>query len=66
MDRQRNCVPTIIRTDGTWIWTDSTAYYLREYGLQPDADLLAHIRANSYEVPFADGVAIHRATAVCR
>jgi hypothetical protein len=66
IDRQRNSVPTIIRTDGTWIWTDSTAYYLREYGLQPDPALLAHIRENGYELPEVDGVDVHRALAAAR
>jgi hypothetical protein len=66
VNRQRSCVPTIVRTDGSWIWTDSTAYYLQEYGLEPDAELLAHIRANNYEWPEVDGVALHRALAASR
>jgi hypothetical protein len=38
-------VPTSFRTDGEWIWTDSVQYYLDHYGLAPDAELTAHIRA---------------------
>ncbi|MEU9339400.1 hypothetical protein AB0D49_40725 [Streptomyces sp. NPDC048290] len=36
-------VPLGYRTDGLWVWTESVAYYLREYGLAPEAGLLAHI-----------------------
>jgi hypothetical protein len=33
------------RTDGTWIWTDAVTFYLEEYHLAPEPDLLAHLRA---------------------
>ena len=38
-------VPTSLRTDGEWIWTDTVEYYLSRYGLAPDAQLTAHIEA---------------------
>jgi hypothetical protein len=38
-------VPINIRTDGTWIWTDTVTFYLEEYHLAPEPDLLAHLRA---------------------
>jgi hypothetical protein len=38
-------VPTSFRTDGRWIWTDTVEYYLRRYGLAPDARLVARIDA---------------------
>lgn len=38
-------VPMNFRTDGTWIWTDSVTFYLEEYHLAPEPDLLAHLRA---------------------
>jgi len=58
---RRASVPMNFRTDGTWIWTDSTTYYLEEHHLEPDAGLLAHIRASNFEMPELDGVALHRA-----
>ncbi|GAA2564486.1 hypothetical protein GCM10010435_41080 [Winogradskya consettensis] len=57
-------VPMSYRTDGTWIWTDTVGYYLTTYGLSPDADLLAHIRAHDHTVPAVSAAAAHRALAV--
>jgi hypothetical protein len=42
---RRSAVPMNFRTDGEWIWTDTVGYYLDEYGLAPEAGLLAHIRS---------------------
>ncbi|MFF3515820.1 hypothetical protein [Streptomyces sp. NPDC002573] len=56
-------VPVDFRTDGTWIWTDATTYYLEEYGLEPPSALLAHIRAADYRAPTVDTAARHRAVA---
>jgi hypothetical protein len=44
---RRGVVPMSFRTDGEWIWTDTIAYYLDEYGLAPESGLLAHIRAQA-------------------
>jgi hypothetical protein len=64
MDNRRHAVvPMNFRTDGHWVWADAVAYYLRTYGLAPDADLLEHIRARQYEVAVVDAVASHRALA---
>ena len=60
---RRDVVPMNFRTDGRWVWTDCTTYYLEQHGLAPDLDLLAHIRASGYRVPPVDGVAAHRAIA---
>ncbi|GGM63465.1 hypothetical protein ACFFX1_14135 [Dactylosporangium sucinum] len=61
--RRRGAVPMNIRTDGAWVWTDAVTYYLRNYGLAPDPDLLQHIRTRRYDPPRVDAVAIHRALA---
>ena len=58
------CVPINFRTDGVWIWTEACAYYAQEHLLEPDSELLAHIRANDHTVPDVDGVALHRALEV--
>jgi hypothetical protein len=56
-------VPMDFRTDGQWIWSDATVYYLERYGLAPDTDLVAHIRRLRFVMPEVDGTAIHRALA---
>jgi hypothetical protein len=61
---RRSSVPMNFRTDGRWIWTDSTTYYLEQHHLEPDTGLLAHIRSNDFHLPELDGVAMHRAMAV--
>jgi hypothetical protein len=59
----RGVVPLDLRTDGRWIWTDITTYYLQEHHLAPPEELLVHIRAADYGAPDIDGVAVHRAAA---
>lgn len=44
-------VPVAFHCDGTWIWPAAVNYYLREYGVSPEGDLVAHIRAQSFTVP---------------
>jgi hypothetical protein len=53
-------VPLSFRTDGAWIWTEATTYYLQRYGLTPDPELHAHLLATP-AAPEPDGVALHRA-----
>lgn len=59
-------VPMSFRTDGTWVWSDATTYYLEAYRLLPDPSLVAHIRALSHVPPAVDDVAMHRAMAALR
>ncbi|NVI88808.1 TNT domain-containing protein [Actinomadura sp. BRA 177] len=47
-------VPLTFHTDGTWVWSGAVPYYLSEHGVPPEADLVAHIRANGFEVPAVD------------
>jgi hypothetical protein len=63
---RENAVPMSFRTDGTWVWSDATTYYLGVHRLLPDPDLTAHIRASGYVVPAVDAVAYHRAMAALR
>lgn len=44
-------VPVAFHSDGTWIWPAAVNFYLQEYGVSPEQDLIEHIRASSYEVP---------------
>ncbi len=57
-------VPMSFRTDGTWIWTEASAYYVKEHRLEPDAGLLAHIRELDHTAPTVDGVGLYRALQV--
>lgn len=56
-------VPMSFRTDGMWVWSDATTYYLKQHALMPDPELVAHIRAVDYVAPQVDGVGMHRAMA---
>ncbi|GAA0587367.1 hypothetical protein GCM10010172_85600 [Paractinoplanes ferrugineus] len=56
-------VPMSYRTDGDYVWTDTVGYYLREYGLAPDPDLVRQARRNAYVVPEVGPIAVHRALA---
>lgn len=44
-------VPVAFHSDGTWIWPAAVNYYLQEYGIAPEAELVEHIRNNRYQVP---------------
>lgn len=59
-DRGR-VVPTTYRTDGVWLWPDAVSYYLEEYGLAPDEQFFAHIRAAGRPPEQLDAVSTHRA-----
>ncbi|SOD74986.1 hypothetical protein SAMN05892883_4183 [Jatrophihabitans sp. GAS493] len=37
-----NCVPTDYRTDGQWIWSAASEYYLERHGFAPDLALTNH------------------------
>jgi hypothetical protein len=58
-----NAVPMSFRTDGAWVWSDATTYYLDAYRLLPDPALVAHIRTADYVCPPVDGPGRYRAMA---
>ncbi|QSB16806.1 hypothetical protein JQS43_11270 [Natronosporangium hydrolyticum] len=53
-------VPLTRRTDGHWVWSESTAYYLAEHGLAPQPALANHLRLGP-PASFVDGVGLFRA-----
>lgn len=53
-------VPMSYRTDGRWIWAEGSAYYLAEYSLAPEPDLLADMAAAGFRMPEVDDVSLHR------
>ncbi|MEV6827339.1 ferredoxin [Amycolatopsis sp. NPDC051102] len=46
-----DAVPLNFRTDGIWAWPGAVAYYLREHGVPPDPELVAHLRARRFAAP---------------
>ena len=65
VDRARvGAVPMSFRTDGVWIWSDASTYYLERHRLSPDPRLVAHARERGYQCPEVDGAARYRAMAV--
>ncbi|WP_280275313.1 hypothetical protein [Nocardia wallacei] len=47
-------VPAALHTDGSWIWHASVPHYLAKYGVPPELDFAAHIRANEFTLPQLD------------
>lgn len=44
-------VPVAFHTDGTWIWPAAVNYYLQEYGVAPEGELVAHIQQTGFRLP---------------
>lgn len=61
VDPLRGAVPVGLRTDGFWIWSNASTYYLREHRFALDADFTRHIRERDYVMPEVDGAARYRA-----
>ena len=48
-------VPLTVRTDGSWVWSEATSYYLREHGVPPAGELVDHLAAHRAPDPtYAD------------
>lgn len=58
IDRRRgDAVPRSLWTDGRWVWSEGTHYYLERYRIAPPRALLAHLRSDPVQ-PLTD-VAVH-------
>jgi hypothetical protein len=57
-------VPLNYRTDGFWLWSDASTYYLEHYPVAPDPRFTADLRNRLYHYPLVDGAALHRARAL--
>jgi len=53
LDGDEQVVPLTIRTDGEYVWTGPVTYYVQKYGVAPDADFLAYLKARDYVVRVA-------------
>jgi hypothetical protein len=60
-------VPLNYRTDGTWVWQEALAYYVRTRGAAPELEFLCHIEERGFALPpdIPDAVAV-AAAAVAR
>lgn len=49
------------RTDGRWVWSDGTEYYLETYGIAPEPDFYLTIREAGYTCPRVPDQVVHKA-----
>jgi hypothetical protein len=54
-------VPLDLRTDGRWIWSDASAYYLEHYRVAPPRAFLAELRARNGSPAPPPDVLVHLA-----
>ncbi|MEV0700777.1 glycohydrolase toxin TNT-related protein [Saccharopolyspora sp. NPDC050389] len=47
-------VPGTWHTDGTWLWPGAIAFYLTQYGVPPEAELVEHIRRRAFQLTEVD------------
>jgi hypothetical protein len=57
-------VPMNYRTDGLWLWSDASVYYLERYPVVPDPLFTADVRVRGYAYPSVDGATLYRARAL--
>ncbi|NYH78454.1 hypothetical protein FHR84_001779 [Actinopolyspora biskrensis] len=53
-------VPDSWHSDGTWLWPGAVPYYLAQYGMPPQPELVQHVRSASFTVVELDP-AVHEA-----
>lgn len=54
-------VPLHLRTDGTWIWSDASAYYAREHLVAPPAEFYAYLQSVPQTAGRVSDVTLHQA-----
>ncbi|MGY6656247.1 glycohydrolase toxin TNT-related protein [Amycolatopsis sp. TRM77291] len=54
-------VPVAFHSDGQWIWPAAVNFYLRQYGVSPELDLIEHVRQNDFTLPEVDGPTLQAA-----
>ncbi|MEU6130966.1 glycohydrolase toxin TNT-related protein [Saccharopolyspora sp. NPDC047091] len=47
-------VPSTWHTDGTWVWPGAVPYYLMQYGVPPQPELVEHIRSRRFALVEVD------------
>jgi hypothetical protein len=56
-------VPVAFHTDGRWIWPAAVNYYLHNYGVPPEPDLVEHVHRMGFALPVVDEQAMAAAAA---
>jgi hypothetical protein len=56
-------VPLHLRTDGTWVWSDASAYYLREHLIGPPPAFHAYLQTAPDTADRVSDVTLHQAVA---
>ncbi|WP_340684319.1 glycohydrolase toxin TNT-related protein [Amycolatopsis coloradensis] len=54
-------VPVAFHSDGQWIWPAAVNFYLRQYGVSPELDLIEHVRQNDFTLSEVDGPTLQAA-----
>ncbi|MGP4015467.1 TNT domain-containing protein [Saccharopolyspora sp. 5N708] len=47
-------VPGTWHTDGAWLWPGAVSFYLTQYGVPPETELVEHIRSRGFELVEVD------------
>ncbi|SDP14708.1 Protein of unknown function [Actinopolyspora xinjiangensis] len=47
-------IPDSWHSDGSWVWPTAVPYYLSQYGVPPQPELLQHVRSNGFNVADLD------------
>jgi hypothetical protein len=50
-ETRKGRVPLTFMTDGEWVWSDEHRYYLQQYGILPETELLRQMEQRSYQTP---------------
>ncbi|MGL5863926.1 MAG: hypothetical protein ACRCY9_22010, partial [Phycicoccus sp.] len=53
-------LPLDLRTDGTWVWSDATAYFLIEHGVPPEPEFAAYLATCPPEPPILTDTRRHQ------
>jgi hypothetical protein len=62
LDRSRGqSVPLHLRTDGTWVWSDASVYYLREHLIGPPPAFHAYLHTVPATAERVSDVTLHQA-----
>ncbi|PRW63841.1 hypothetical protein, partial [Actinopolyspora mortivallis] len=61
-----DAVPNTWHSDGTWVWPAAVPYYLAQYGMPPQPELVQHVRAAGFAVADLDPEVIEAATETAR
>ena len=56
-------VPVAFHSDGQWIWPAAVNFYLRQYSVSPEADLIEHVRSVGFQLPPVDEPTLQAAAA---